>query len=70
MFEGGLHGIIDPAMEQEPVIPLISLEVLIQLRELLDSLQQKNHKLSTKTKSPEQESREQGPSEQSAARGF
>jgi hypothetical protein len=64
------HGIIDAAMEQEPVIPLIPLEALIQLRQLLDSLQQQSDKAVAKTESPEQESCEHGPSEQSAARGF
>jgi hypothetical protein len=57
-------------MEHEPVIPVIPLEALVQLRELVDSLQKKSEPSSKKTEIPEEESREHGPSEQSAAKGF
>ncbi len=49
-------------MENGPVIPLIPLEALVQLRQLLDSIQAKSNAPLTKTASPEQQSRENGPS--------
>jgi hypothetical protein len=57
-------------MENEPVIPLIPLEALVQLRQLLDSLENKTDASLTKTASPEQDSRAHCPQEQSAEKGF
>jgi len=57
-------------MENEPVIPLIPLEALVQLRQLLDSQQNKTDASLTKTAGPEQDSRAHCPREQSAENGF